>query len=57
MEGYGVIDVRTNPFLCQELFQPISFWDTDHILMKDMAVLIWNARELKAFYRREKILK
>jgi hypothetical protein len=46
MEGDRVIDVGTNPFLCQELFQPISFWDTDDILMKDMAVLILNAREL-----------
>jgi hypothetical protein len=57
MEGDGIIDVCANPFPCQELFQAISFWYTDHVLMKNMAVLILNARELKAFYRREKILE
>ena len=54
MEGDGIIDVRADPFLCQELSQAVSLRNTDHILMKDMAVLILNGGELKTFYRREK---
>jgi hypothetical protein len=46
MEGDGIIDVCANPFLCQELSESVSFWNTDDILMKDMAVLILDAREL-----------
>jgi hypothetical protein len=57
MEGDGIIDVRADPFRCQELFQAVSFRNTDHILMKDMAVLILNGREINAFHGREKILK
>src|SRR4030042_6602888 len=57
MEGNGIIDVRANPFLGQELPQTVSFGDTDHILMKDMAALILYGRELKTLHRREKVLE
>ena len=52
MKGDGIIDVCADPFLCQELFQAVPFRNTDHILMENMAVLILNGRELKAFYER-----
>jgi len=57
MEGDGIIDVRANPFLSQELLQTVSFWDTDHILMKDMAVLIFYGRELKTLHGREGVFE
>src|SRR4030042_2860791 len=57
MEGNGIIDVRANPFLSQEFPQTVSFGDTDHILMKDMAVLKLYGRELKTLHRREKVFE
>jgi hypothetical protein len=57
MEGNGIIDVRANSFLSQELLQAVSFWDTDHILMKDMAALILYGRKLKTLHRRGEVFE
>ncbi len=57
MEGEGVIDVRSNTILHQELPQPVSFLNADNVLMEDVAVFILNRWELKTVHRREEILK
>jgi hypothetical protein len=57
MEGDGVIDVRTDPFLCEEFPQPVSFRETNNILIKDVAVFILDRWELEAGDRWKEIIE
>ena len=57
MEGNGVIDVRADSFLCEELPQAVSFRETNDILVKDVTVFILNRWELEAGDRWKEIIE
>ncbi len=45
MEGNRVVNFGSHPFLREKLPQMVSFRDPNHILMKDVAILILNRRK------------
>jgi hypothetical protein len=57
MEGDGIIDVRTDLFLCEKLPQPVSFGETNNILVKDVTVFILNRWEFEAGDRWKEIIE